>query len=263
MTTIRPAAVAGTFYPAAPTLLRQMVTEFLDEAETPIFDTPPKAIIAPHAGYIYSGPIAGSAFKAWQDQINDVQRIVIIGPNHTMAVTGLATVSAAAFQTPLGQVPVDQEAIDQLRPLPQIKINDRAHAQEHGLEVMLPFLQTISQDLTIVPLVAGQTTGKEVAAVLDKLWGGPETLILISSDLSHYHDYYTAQKLDRATAVAVEKLQPDKLSRESACGRLPIQGLLLKAQAEGLQATTVDLRNSGDTAGSKDRVVGYGAFVFT
>lgn len=263
MTTTRPAAVAGTFYPAAPTLLHQMVTEFLDEAETPVFAMAPKAIIAPHAGYIYSGPIAGSAFKAWQNLIDDVQRIIIIGPNHTMAVTGLATVSAAAFKTPLGEVPVDREAIEQLRPLPHIQINDRAHTQEHGLEVMLPFLQTLATNFAIVPLVAGQTTGKEVAAVLEKLWGGPETLILISSDLSHYHDYYTAQKLDQATAVAIEKLQPDKLGKDSACGRLPIQGLLIKARAEGLQATTVDLRNSGDTAGSKDRVVGYGAFVFT
>lgn len=260
MTQIRPPAVAGTFYPADARRLQQMVNEFLDTAVSPPTPTLPKAIIAPHAGYIYSGPIAGSAYKPLAAG-QPVHRVVLIGPAHTMAVHGLVTVSAAAFATPLGRVTVDSEAVAALQPLPQVSVLDAAHAQEHGLEVHLPFLQTLYHDFTIVPLVAGQTTGAEVAEVLAALWGGPETLIVISSDLSHYYDYYTAQQLDRATAQAIQTLQPEKLGRESACGRIPIQGLLLWAQAEKLAVQTVDLRNSGDTAGSKERVVGYGAFL--
>ena len=263
MTHIRQAAVSGTFYPANPPLLRQMVAEFLAEAEHALSDTVPKAIIAPHAGYIYSGPIAGSAFKTWQGRMEGVRRIILIGPAHTMAVRGLATVTAAAFQTPFGEVTVDQEAVAQLLPLTQVHGDDRAHRREHCLEVMLPFLQTIGKDFTIVPLLAGQTTGADVAEVLAAVWGGPETRILISSDLSHYHEYRTARQLDQATAMAIEQLQPNKLGQGSACGRLAIQGLLLQARTKGMQATTIDLRNSGDTAGPKDRVVGYGAFMFT
>lgn len=261
MTHIRPPAVAGTFYPADARRLQQVVNEFLDTAVSPPTLTLPKAIIAPHAGYIYSGPIAGSAYKPLAAG-QPVHRVILIGPAHTMAVRGLATVSVAAFATPLGAVTVDSQAVAALQPLPQVDILDAAHAQEHGLEVHLPFLQTLYPDFTIVPLVAGQTTGAEVAEVLAAVWGGPETLIVISSDLSHYYDYHTAQQLDRATAQAIQTLQPEKLGKESACGRIPIQGLLLQAQAEKLAGQTVDLRNSGDTAGSKERVVGYGAFLF-
>ncbi|MCP4360542.1 MAG: AmmeMemoRadiSam system protein B [Chloroflexi bacterium] len=260
MSKIRQSAVSGTFYPAESTRLQEMVQRFLDTAVLTPTSQPPKAIIAPHAGYIYSGPIAGSAFKPLVGQMAWVRRVVIIGPAHTMTVRGLATVSADVFQTPLGAVPVGKEGIEAIRPLPQIQVNDAAHIQEHGLEVMLPFLQTIASQFAIVPLVAGSTTGQEVAEVLERLWGGPETLIVISSDLSHYYDYATAKRLDAATAKAIEMLQPDMLGQESACGRLPIQGLLLRAKEEGLTAVTADLRNSGDTAGSKDRVVGYGAF---
>lgn len=262
MNNIRQPAVAGTFYPAETGRLNMMVQQFLDEAVPVTLPNPPKALIAPHAGYIYSGPIAGSAFKPLAGKMGDVQRVVLVGPAHTLAIQGLATVSADAFATPLGTVPVDTAGVAAIQALPQVQINDAAHVQEHALEVMLPFLQTLASDFAIVPLVAGSTTDEDVAEVLRMLWGGPETLIVISSDLSHYYDYETAVKLDRQTAVAIEQRQPEKLGRESACGRFPIQGLLLRAREEGLQAVTVDLRNSGDTAGTKDRVVGYGAFLF-
>ncbi|MAT97164.1 MAG: AmmeMemoRadiSam system protein B [Anaerolineaceae bacterium] len=259
---IRQTAVAGTFYPADPDRLKTVIRQFLDEAELAKLPHSPKAIIAPHAGYIYSGSVAGSAFKPLAGKLAGVQRVVLIGPAHTMAVQGLATVSVDAFATPLGNVRVDRAAVAAIQSLPQVQVNDAAHSREHGLEVMLPFLQTLAANFTIVPLVAGSTTGEDVAELLRQLWGGPETLIVISSDLSHYYDYETAVKLDKNTAVAIEQLRPDQLGRESACGRFPIQGLLLKAKEEGLQAVTVDLRNSGDTAGNKDRVVGYGAFLF-
>lgn len=262
MDKIRQPAVAGMFYPADPGRLRGMVNEFLDTAVSPPTPLNPKAIIAPHAGYIYSGPIAGSAFKPWQGQMDNVTRVILIGPAHTMAITGLAGGSANIWRTPLGDVLVDEEAGEMLRPLPQVQVHDGAHGREHCLEVMLPFLQLIAPQVKIVPLVVGQSNGREVAEVLQTLWGGPETRLIISSDLSHYYDYATAQKLDAATAQAIETLQPDKLSSESACGRIPIQGLLYLAQTHHLAAHTVDLRNSGDTAGSHDRVVGYGAFLF-
>lgn len=264
MTTIRPPAVAGMFYPAEPTRLQEMVQRFLQTAVTPLHPTPPpKAIIAPHAGYIYSGPIAGSAFHPWLGQMAGVQRIVLIGPAHTMAVRGVVGVSAHSFRTPLGNVSVDQASMERIRPLPFVTLDDEAHTREHGLEVMLPFLQTLAPHCAIVPLLTGSTTGEEVAQLLESLWGGPETRILISSDLSHYYNYATARQLDAATAVAIEKLQPEMVGRESACGRLAIQGLLHLALSGGLHAQTADLRNSGDTAGTKDRVVGYGAFLFT
>jgi hypothetical protein len=262
MNKIRQPAVVGMFYPADPGRLRGMVREFLDTAVPVLATANPKAIIAPHAGYIYSGPIAGSAFKPWAGQMAEVSRVVLIGPAHTMAVQGVAGVSVQAFRTPLGEMMVDEEGLEMIRPLPQLHIHDGAHSREHCLEVMLPFLQIIAPQVKIVPLVVGQSNGRAVAELLQTVWGGPETRIVISSDLSHYYDYATAQRLDTATAQAIENLQPDKLGSESACGRIPIQGLLYQAQANSLTAHTVDLRNSGDTAGSRDRVVGYGAFLF-
>lgn len=262
MNNFRQPAVAGTFYPAEASRLKTAVTQFLVEAVPATLPHPPKALIAPHAGYIYSGPVAGSAFKPLEGKMAGVQRVILLGPAHTVALQGLATVSVDAFATPLGQVPVDKAGVAAIRMLPQMQVDNAAHVHEHALEVMLPFLQILAADIAIVPLVAGLTTGEEVAAVLRHLWGGPETLIVISSDLSHYHDYETARKLDKQTAAAIEQLQPEKLGRESACGRWPIQGVLLRAREEGLRAITADLRNSGDTAGTKERVVGYGAFLF-
>jgi AmmeMemoRadiSam system protein B len=260
MDKIRQAAVAGMFYPADPRQLTVMVSRFLGDAEENGYR--PKALIAPHAGYVYSGPIAASAYARLTGCAAAIKRVVLLGPAHRVTVQGLAASSAEAFATPLGDVPIDTEAVQAILPLPQVQLQDEAHTLEHSLEVHLPFLQTVCPGFCIVPLVVGQATAAEVAEVLEALWGGPETIIVISSDLSHYHDYATAHALDAATAEAIEKLDPDALRYDSACGRVPIRGLLQVAGRHGLQAHTVDLRNSGDTAGSRDRVVGYGAFIF-
>jgi len=258
---VRPSAVAGRFYPADPAELRNLINTLL--AQVPSAAGPaPKALIAPHAGYLYSGPIAASAYAQLIPARHQIRRVILLGPSHYVALDGLATSSAEAFATPLGLVPVDVEAVRQARSLPQVAEMDEAHAQEHSLEVQLPFLQTVLGDFTLVPLAVGDTTPEEVGQVLDALWGGPETRFVISSDLSHYHDLQTARRLDRATAKAIEALKPADIGEERACGRIPIRGLLETARRHGLRARTVDLRTSGDTAGPRDQVVGYGAFVF-
>lgn len=259
---VRPPAVAGRFYPDGAVALRASVERFLREARHTDMD--PKAVIAPHAGYVYSGPVAGSAFTHWMGMpgADQVRRIVLVGPSHQVAFEGVALSAAPAFQTPLGQVPVDAEACAPLAGLPGVKYLEEAHALEHCLEVELPFLQCIFRNFALVPLVVGRAPDGQVADVLETVWGGPETRIVISSDLSHYLDYASANALDRATAAAIEKLEPQEIREHQACGRIPIRGLLVAAQRLGLKAHEVDLRNSGDTGGSKDRVVGYGAFVF-
>ncbi len=224
--------------------------------------TVPKAIIAPHAGYIYSGPIAASAYARIQPARGRITRVVLLGPAHRVGFHGLALSSADCFQTPLGRITVDQEAVKKISGLPQVHVMDTAHMQEHSLEVHLPFLQEALGEFSLVPLVVGDAEPNEVAEVLETLWGGPETLIVISSDLSHYHDYKTAQRLDRATSQAIEQLRLEDIQYDHACGRNPVSGLLQVARQRGLKAKTIDLRNSGDTAGSHDRVVGYGAYVF-
>jgi AmmeMemoRadiSam system protein B len=257
---IRQAAVAGTFYPADAHELAAMVDQFMAGAKGN--GDMPKAVIAPHAGYIYSGPIAASAYAHLANRNEIVQRVILLGPAHRVPLQGLAASSAQAFATPLGEVPVDQEALASVLDLPQVRVWDEAHAFEHSLEVHLPFLQRLYQQFNIVPLLVGQTTGKEVVEVLDLLWGGPETAIVISSDLSHFHDYVTAQHLDQVTAQAIIRLDSQALQYESACGRNAIRGLLEAVKERGLNGRVVDLRNSGDTSGSRSRVVGYGAFVF-
>ena len=222
----------------------------------------PKAIIAPHAGYIYSGPVAASAYAHIISACDIIKRVVLLGPAHRLAFSGLAASSAEAFATPLGLVTLDKDSIKQLTSLPQVRILNEAHTEEHSLEVHLPFLQEILASFKLIPLVVGDATPEEVCEVLEAVWGGPETLIVISSDLSHYHDYETATQLDRATSDAIEALRPQDILFENACGRNPVNGLLIIAKKLGLQAHTIDLRNSGDTAGSRDRVVGYGAYTF-
>jgi len=258
---VRPAAVAGRFYPADPIELRRMVESFL--SRVPV-DTAaaPKAIIAPHAGYIYSGPIAASAYARFAPARQIIKRVVLIGPSHFVPFEGLAASSAEAFATPLGLVPVDTEAVGRICGLPQVMVLDEAHAREHSLEVQLPFLQVVLGDFQIVPLVVHEATDEAVARVLDALWGGPETRCVISSDLSHYHAYSSAQEMDAATSRAIEQLRPQDIEEDQACGRIPIRGLLRAARQRGLRARMVDLRNSGDTAGARDQVVGYGAFAF-
>ena len=258
---IRPPAAAGRFYPADPAPLRDLIGALLAQAP-PATGPAPKAIIAPHAGYIYSGPIAASAFAQLAPARDTTHRVVLLGPSHFVAVEGLAASSAQAFATPLGPVLLDVEALRQISSLPQVKVLDEAHEREHSLEVQLPFLQTVLSQFKLLPLAVGDASAAEIGQVLEALWGGPETRFVISSDLSHYYDAQTAQRLDRATAKAIEALKPDGIGSDQACGRIPIRGLLESARRHGLRARTVDLRNSADTAGPRDQVVGYGAFVF-
>jgi AmmeMemoRadiSam system protein B len=258
--TIRTPAAAGSFYPDRPDRLSALVEGFLAAAETRPAGRA-KAVIAPHAGYVYSGPIAGQAFAALRAVAAKVRRAVVIGPAHFVPIRGLAAPTAMAFRTPLGDVPVDRAAIAAALDLPQVQLVDAPHEGEHALEVELPFLQTILGSFSLVPLLVGQAPPAEVAEVLARLWGGGETAIVVSSDLSHYHEYAAAQRRDAATAAAIEALDPG-LRADDACGHLPIAGLLIEAKRRGMQALRLDLRNSGDTAGPKDRVVGYGAWAF-
>ena len=261
VTVVRKPAVAGMFYPANPKELRQMVRGFLKEATAS--GPTPKAIIAPHAGYIYSGPIAASAYARLAPARDTITRVVLLGPAHRVSFTGLAAPAVDAFSTPLGEIPIDKAGLATLRSLPQVQVLDLAHATEHSLEVQLPFLQEVLAHFILLPLCVGDTTPEDIAAVLDQVWGGPETLIVVSSDLSHYQAYETSQHMDKATSQAIEKLKPEGIKYDQACGRLPIQGLLLAAKQRDMKCRTVDLRSSGDTAGPRDEVVGYGAYVFT
>jgi MEMO1 family protein len=261
---IRPAAVAGLFYTDVPSALATEVQGLVEaaSAQRAVGEASPKAIIAPHAGYVYSGAIAASAYACLTGSRDVVTRVVLMGPAHRKWVDGMASVSVEAFDTPLGPVRVDQRAIAELLDLPQVVIDDAAHEQEHGLEVHLPFLTERLGRPSIVPLLVGGASADEVAEVLERLWGGPETLVVISSDLSHHHDDETARAMDGQTTAAIEALRPDAITSEGACGAGPIRGLLIQAQRHGLSAETVELGNSGDTAGSRDQVVGYGSYVF-
>lgn len=259
---VRAAAVAGAFYPLDALELRALVRSCLAEAHTPALP-PPKAVIAPHAGYVYSGPIAGSAFSTLAPLRGSVRRVVVMGPAHRVSFSGLALPEAQALATPLGVLRVDPDARAALLGLPQVFASDQAHAGEHSVEVELPFLQEVLGDVSIVPIVVGDATATEAAGALELAWGGPETCVVVSSDLSHYHAYDAARRLDRATARAIEELSPEAIDEEHACGQTGVRALLMVARARGLRATTLDLRNSGDTAGARDRVVGYGAFSFS
>lgn len=260
MSLSRRPAVAGSFYPGDPRELKRMVDGYL--AEVSAEDAPPKALIAPHAGYVYSGPIAASAYATLAPVRSAITRVVLLGPAHRVPFHGLAASSAERFDTPLGPVDLDRAAIDLALTLPQVRVMDEAHTQEHSLEVQLPFLQEVLDRFKLAPFVVGDASPAEVAEVLELLWGGPETLIVISSDLSHYYDYRTAKQLDAATSAAIEALRPEDIGYEQACGRTPVNGLLELARRRGLRARTLDLRNSGDTAGPRDQVVGYGAYTF-
>ncbi|MFQ5957861.1 MAG: AmmeMemoRadiSam system protein B [Alphaproteobacteria bacterium] len=260
MASVRPPAVAGLFYPGAAKDLDAAVGDCLASAEAE--GAAPKALIAPHAGYVYSGPVAASAYARLTAHHDTIARVVLLGPAHRVPFAGLATSAASAFLTPFGEVPVDAAAVGRALALPQVRVLDAAHEMEHSLEVQLPFLQRVLDRFALAPFVVGDATPEDVAEVIELLWGGPETLVVVSSDLSHYLDYDGARRSDAATARAIEALRPDDIAPDQACGRLPIQGLLRVARAHGLKVSTVDLRNSGDTAGPRDEVVGYGAWVF-
>jgi AmmeMemoRadiSam system protein B/AmmeMemoRadiSam system protein A len=256
---VRPAAVAGSFYPSDPRQLAADLRHMLEAAPASA-GRAPKALIAPHAGYVFSGPIAASAYAKLAPARREITRVVLIGPAHRVAFSGIAVSSASSFQTPLGEIPLDEAGIQALKALPGIVTLDQAHAQEHSLEVHLPFLQMALDHFTLLPLVAGDAPDFLVAQTLAAVWGGPETLVVVSSDLSHYEDYFSAQAHDRATARAIERFDPAAIDHYGACGRTPLGGLLLLAKQRGMRIEHLDLRNSGDTAGPRDRVVGYGAW---
>jgi len=265
MSAVREAVVDGLFYPAAPGALRAQVVDYLagmvaaDDAER----VPPKLLITPHAGYEYCGAVAARAYALLaRRSARAISRVVLLGPAHRAALDGLAAPRAEAFETPLGRVVVDTAALASLDDLPQVTRSDRVHEREHSLEVQLPFLQTLlGSRFTLVPLVVGAAGAEAVAQVLERLWGGDETLIVISSDLSHYLPYEQAQAADQATARRILALDAG-LAPHEACGAAAINGALLAARRHGLVPRLLDLRNSGDTAGDRDRVVGYGAIVF-
>ena len=263
MNTVRPAAVAGMFYPQAPAALGAAVLGYLAEwqSSADADASPPKAVIVPHAGYVYSAPVAASAYRRIARTKGVTRRVVLLGPVHRVPIRGLALPAADVFATPLGTVEVDTEAAARALELPQVRRSEAAHALEHSLEVQLPFLQTVLEDFRIVPFAVGDATPDEVAEVIGRLWGGPETLIVVSSDLSHYHPYAVARQLDRGTAAAIMALDAS-LDHEQACGATPINGFALCARRRDLEPELLDLRNSGDTAGDKSRVVGYAAFAY-
>jgi AmmeMemoRadiSam system protein B len=260
MSTVRRAAVSGMFYPGEPAALAAEVASYL--AAVPATGTPPKAIIAPHAGYMYSGPIAACVYARLAALRDIVRRVVLVGPAHRVFVRGAAVPSVTHFDSPLGAIELDRESIASLQQLRFVETNDAAHAKEHSLEVHLPFLQAVLGRFRLVPVVVGDASPQEAAQLLEAVWGGAETLIVVSSDLSHYHPYDVARARDRDTADAILRLDA-QLVPEEACGAAPINGLLQAARRHNLRVDLLDLRNSGDTAGDRSRVVGYGAFAFT
>lgn len=255
-------AVAGSFYPDKSSELSSSIQNYLDTTETTAGQILPQAMIVPHAGYIYSGLIAASAYIQLTPFAKQITRVVLLGPCHHIPFLGIASSSVDFFQTPLGNIPLDRKIIDKLNELPFVQTHDEAHRQEHSLEVQLPFLQKILPEFSLVPLVIGQADDEQVSTVIETLWQEHNTLFLISSDLSHFLDYERAKECDHATCEAITELKPEKIHYEQACGRSAIAGMLLSAKKHHLNVQTLDLRNSGDTAGSKDRVVGYGSWVF-
>lgn len=263
---VRPPAVAGTFYPETSQPLRTLVTAFLQQAarsRKASAQTPPKALIVPHAGYRYSGQVAARGYARWLAAAETIQRVVLLGPAHHHQFRGIAAATATQFETPLGSIPVDVAAVDRALRLPCVEIVDAAHAQEHSIEVQLPFLQVVLSQFEIVPLVVGRTSPSDVAEVVDALWNGPETVFVVSSDLSHFHNATEAEEIDAETARLITTGHWSALSTERACGALAIQGLLPNVTARGGEIETLALTHSGAVGGPLDRVVGYGAFAIT
>src|SRR5262245_25677117 len=258
---VRPSAVAGQFYPGDAHNLRMQVVDLLANIAMPVKNIP-KALIVPHAGYVYSGATAAAAFATLRNRAQTITRVVLIGPAHFVHVRGIAASTVDAFETPLGRVPVDKSALNAIAGLPFVIQDDSAHAPEHALEVELPFLQVLLVSFRVVPLLVGDATPEEIAQLLLQLGDRPETLIVVSSDLSHYHDYETARRQDAATAAAIEHGDWASLGPHQACGSRAVAGLLLESRRRGLKIRRLSLCNSGDTADSRDRVVGYGAWMF-
>ena len=259
--TTRPPTIAGTFYPASPSALNVLLDRCWRQRKA--VDSPaPKAIIAPHAGLVYSGPIAASAYAPLAAARDTIERVVLLGPSHHFGFDGFAIPATSSWATPLGIVPIDQEALAAVADRADVTVSDRVHEPEHSLEIHLPLLQRVLSDFKLVPIAVGRTTPAACGALLATLWGGDETRIVISSDLSHFFDQATAERVDAQTTAAIERLDAEGVLSEDACGRYPICGLLSEARRRGMRMQTVDVRTSGDTAGDKRRVVGYGSYLF-
>lgn len=259
--TVRRPAVAGTFYPAERDVLADEIRRALDgAADRPPPDRVPAALIVPHAGYAYSGPVAASAYRLLEPARRSIRRVVLLGPAHRVPLRGLGLSGADAWETPLGQVLLDQRATSSISSLSAVEVNDRAHGPEHSLEVQLPFLQMVLDDFALVPLVVGDATTDEVAAVLDAVWDDPGSLVVVSTDLSHYHSYGSATTVDARTVASIVARRPEEIGSDQACGVRPLRGLLSTAASRDLAVVPLDVRNSGDIAGDRDRVVGYASF---
>ncbi|RLA12614.1 MAG: AmmeMemoRadiSam system protein B [Gammaproteobacteria bacterium] len=255
----RKAAVAGYFYEAQAAALQHQVSRFIEQSPLPS-SARPKVLIVPHAGYVYSGSTAAIAYRSLESYQDEIHRVVLLGPAHRVYLDGMAVPSVDTFSTPLGEINLDTRAIEQISSMPAVIVSDEAHREEHSLEVQLPFLQAVLQQFTLVPVVVGNCDAKTVAAVIDELWGGEETLIVISTDLSHFHSYEAARQIDASTCDRILQKSSD-LSGEQACGAKAVNGLMSSEHIGLLDVELLGTRNSGDTAGSRDRVVGYGAFI--
>lgn len=256
--TTRQQAVAGMFYEADPQRLRQHVDALLEGGTAP--QTTPRGLIVPHAGYLYSGGTAAAAYRCLATARGQIKRVALFGPAHRVYLQAMALPSVDAFATPLGRIELDRDAMAQVAGLPGVCISDEAHRLEHSLEVQLPFLQRVLGEFKLVPVVVGHCPSRQVADVIDALWAMPDTLLVVSTDLSHFHDYDAANRLDRVTCERLQARETD-LQGEDACGAAVLNGLMRSRQMRSLAITLLDRCNSGDTAGNRDRVVGYGAFV--
>ena len=261
MTVVRKPAVAGIFYSGNAGKLHTTIQTLMEQVE-PQPGSAPKALIVPHAGYVYSGPVAATAYARLRPYWDRYTRVILLGPSHQVAIRNLALSGADVFRTPLGDVPLDKEVIAALD-MTTVRVFEAAHEFEHSLEVHLPLLQSVLGPFSLVPLVIGEAASETVAQVINSLWGGEETLIVVSSDLTHYLGYDEARSRDRLTCEAIERLDADRINHDDACGATPVRGLLIEAKRRAMEVTTLDLRNSGDTAGGKDQVVGYGAWMFS
>ncbi len=259
--TVRPPAVAGTFYPAQPSVLRSALRRAFARAERPRAGAPtPRALVVPHAGYVYSGAVAAGGYLRLRRATPTIERVVLLGPSHFVPLDGVGVSGADAFATPLADVIVDDEARSRVLSLPGVGLNDEAHEQEHSLEVQLPFLQTVLDGFTLLPLVVGRADPDDVARLIDSFWDEPGTVIVVSTDLSHYHRYADAVRLDARTAAAIVAGRADAIGDADACGARPLRGLLIAGGRRACRVERIDLRNSGDTTGDRQRVVGYGTF---
>jgi MEMO1 family protein len=257
----RPPAVAGLFYPADPDELRSTLRSCFADAVPPSPSAPAaSALVVPHAGLVYSGAVAASAYLRLAAVRTRVRRVVLLGPSHRVPMRGIGLTGATDWQSPLGSVTIDHRADDALLALPFVTVHDAAHAPEHSLEVQLPFLQVVLDEFELLPMIVGVADAEQVATAIDAVWTSPDTLVVASTDLSHYHRYADAVQLDSRTAAAIVAKRDGDIADLDACGARPLCGLLRSADERDLEVEQLDLRNSGDTAGDRNRVVGYGAF---